>query len=255
MSVRPPLAIVFGGGGPFATAAGMAVASAFTDGGVPITNVPAIGTSGGAVAAAASRAGLDHSHVADTIAAIRLPEQRPGMLHDAGIEMFGTRRDPDLRTAVVRLATGHRTLLRGADRPVATIVAASCALPMLVSPVRVGRCRYIDGGVRSWISADLAPPADHLVVVAPVIAPSFGHFGSLLRAQLGWELRRWKRRTAGHVTVIGVDANIASRIRRWGDLFDRGLASDAHDQVLNHVRTALMTGGRLHNTPGINPDR
>jgi NTE family protein len=48
-----------------------------------------------------------------------------------------------------------------------TAVAASCALPGVFAPVRVGEERYVDGGVRSPLNLDLAAGADLAVLLAP----------------------------------------------------------------------------------------
>ena len=47
-------------------------------------------------------------------------------------------------------------------------VAASCAVPGVWPPVTIGDRRYIDGGVRSTINADLAEGHDQVVVLTPV---------------------------------------------------------------------------------------
>jgi len=86
----------------------MGVADALIGGGFPMTHVPALGTSGGAVAAAATRAGLSHDHIAQLIRRVRLPDRRPGTLRRAGVDLFGHRHDPLLWTSVVRLRTGRR---------------------------------------------------------------------------------------------------------------------------------------------------
>ena len=46
-------------------------------------------------------------------------------------------------------------------------VAASCAVPGVWPPVTIGTKRYIDGGVRSSISADLAAGNAKVLIVAP----------------------------------------------------------------------------------------
>lgn len=243
------MAIVYGGGGPLATAVGMGAAEALSAGGFDIAALPALGTSGGALAAAASRAGLHHEEVRQALRGVRLPERRPGYVRAMGVELFGDTFDSQLWTSVVRLPAGRRTRLSGGDHPVATIVAASCAVPLLVVPERIGGHRYLDGGARSWVSADLAPSADHLIVIAPVIAPSFGPFGALLSGHLGHELRRWRRRTGGQTTVVRIVENVASRVRRWADLFDSGLAAEAKDQANEYVSKQVSPGGRLYDLP------
>lgn len=47
-------------------------------------------------------------------------------------------------------------------------VAASCAVPGVWPPVTIGGRRYIDGGVRSPVNADLAAGHDRVVVIAPM---------------------------------------------------------------------------------------
>jgi len=46
-------------------------------------------------------------------------------------------------------------------------VAASCAVPGVWPPVTIGERRYIDGGVRSTINADLAEGHERIVVLTP----------------------------------------------------------------------------------------
>ena len=55
-------------------------------------------------------------------------------------------------------------------------VASSCAVPLVWPPVSVNGHRYMDGGVRSPANADLADPARHVVVLAP-LARSLGKAG------------------------------------------------------------------------------
>jgi NTE family protein len=68
-----------------------------------------------------------------------------------------------INTATGTLAAWDATA--GVDLPAA--VAASCALPGVFPPVRVGDGYYMDGGVRSVTNTDLAAGADAVVVLAP----------------------------------------------------------------------------------------
>lgn len=243
--VLPPLALVYSGGGPLATAVGLGVAAGLTYGGIDVSRVPALGTSGGAWAAAAGRAGLTHEQVREVTRQVKLPDLRPGRLLHAATDLFGERRDDQLHTSVTRVPVAKRVILSGADHPVAQIVAASSAVPLMAFPVWVDGHPYIDGGTRSWVSADLAPSASRLIVVAPGITPSFGSWGVLLRRHLGVELQRWKRRTGGRITVIRTTDEIGRRVRRWNDLFDPRLAAEAHAQARAQVAGELVAGGRL----------
>ena len=76
-----------------------------------------------------------------------------------------------LRLTAVDAATGEFVVFTN-DSGVDLIdaVAASCALPGVWPPVTIGGRRYIDGGVRSRTSADLASGSDRVLVIAPCLA-------------------------------------------------------------------------------------
>ena len=146
----------------------------------------------------------------------------------------------------MQLRGARRRLLWGGKHPVADIVAASSSVPAMVIPQRVGRRYYVDGGARSWISADLAPDADRLLVIAPGVAPTFGRLGLLLGRHLRWEVRRWKRRTGGRVHVIRAESALGERVTRWAHLFDHALAAEAYDRARATTQRELAPGGRLN---------
>ncbi|WP_262284202.1 patatin-like phospholipase family protein [Micromonospora sp. MA102] len=54
--------------------------------------------------------------------------------------------------------------------PLTDAVGASCAVPGVWPPVTIGGRRYVDGGVRSPVNADLAAGARAVVVLAPTRA-------------------------------------------------------------------------------------
>jgi NTE family protein len=62
-------------------------------------------------------------------------------------------------------------------------VAASCAVPGVWPPVRIGGRPYIDGGVHSTTNADLAAGADRVLVVQPVLEGDAAPWGDV-RAEL-----------------------------------------------------------------------
>lgn len=111
----------------------------------------------------------------------------------------------------------------GPVRP-ADAVAASCAIPVLAQPVRIGRHRYVDGGVRSPTNADglTGHDLDLVIVLSPM-----GHTWSATSKSPPRRLahRRLQREvrvlSAGgvEVQVIGPDA---ATIRSMGwNLLDR----------------------------------
>ena len=82
--------------------------------------------------------------------------------------------------------------------PVGQAVAASCAVPAYFRPVSIDGKRYIDGGVRSFINADLVREMglDLVIVSSPMTqAPAGPIPGAIraarrpLRARCGWSRR------------------------------------------------------------------
>ena len=51
-------------------------------------------------------------------------------------------------------------------------VTASCAIPGIWPPVTIGWARYIDGGTRSAVNADLAAGYQRVLILAPMADPS-----------------------------------------------------------------------------------
>ena len=84
------------------------------------------------------------------------------------------------------------------------------------------------GGVRSMASAQLAPAADHLLVVAPDAGPVLGPGGRLLELRLNEEIRRWERRTGGRAHVIRPNAAIAGLVGSPLHLFDKARFNAVH---------------------------
>jgi NTE family protein len=51
-------------------------------------------------------------------------------------------------------------------------VTASCAIPGIWPPVTIGGGRYVDGGTRSVVNADLAAGYQRILILAPMADPS-----------------------------------------------------------------------------------
>lgn len=83
-----------------------------------------------------------------------------------------------LRVTAVDAHTGEfRVFDRDSGVSLVQAVAASCAVPGVWPPVTAGRRRYVDGGIRSAVNADLAAGHDRVVVLAPItrgIGPMVG---------------------------------------------------------------------------------
>ncbi|HEY7176937.1 MAG TPA: patatin-like phospholipase family protein, partial [Micromonosporaceae bacterium] len=77
--------------------------------------------------------------------------------------------DRSLRIVTVDAETGDDVVF---DRDTAVslvdAVAASCAVPTVWPCAPINGRRFIDGGMRSWVNADLAAGAERIVVLAPM---------------------------------------------------------------------------------------
>lgn len=75
-----------------------------------------------------------------------------------------------LRITAIDAHSGElRVFDRDSGVPLVAAVAASCAVPGVWPPVSADGRRYIDGGVRSPVNADLAGGHERVVVLAPII--------------------------------------------------------------------------------------
>ncbi|MFC4910260.1 patatin-like phospholipase family protein [Actinomadura gamaensis] len=65
--------------------------------------------------------------------------------------------------------------------PLVDAVAASCAVPGIWPPVTIDGARYIDGGMRTIVNADLAAGSARVLVVAPLTDPALDEQVAALR--------------------------------------------------------------------------
>ena len=226
-SGEPWLSAAFGGGGPFGIAYALGVADALAHAGVPLADADLLGTSAGAWVAGCLATGVDYARLCD-VPQIRVPDPKPGLLRGIAGEVFGDAVSPRVTGCAVRLPRARRVFLSGANHGLADIAAASSAVPALFPPVRLGRTWYVDGGVRSLMSADRARPARHLLVVAPIAGPMFGPAGRAMELMLREELRRWQRDTGGKAHLVRPNGQIAALARHPLHLFDRARARVAY---------------------------
>jgi NTE family protein len=152
----------------------------------------------------------------------------------AEVQRSGARFDGRLRVACVDKANGRRVLFGAPGAPrasVAEAVEASCSIPWVFAPVRIGRRDYVDGGVWSATNLDAAPVGrdTHVLCLQPTAALGAGSaaFALLrqgLRAAAAVEETALRRRGA-HVRRVGPDA---AAIEVMGDnLMDGRRAGDA----------------------------
>ncbi|HET9134291.1 MAG TPA: patatin-like phospholipase family protein [Gemmatimonadales bacterium] len=198
----PTVAVVFGGGGAKG-AAHLGAARALREYGANVVRY--VGTSMGAVMAAACASGRDPATMLDAFAAVRerdvLVRRRFALLKGiwapallemppfrAAIErLLPERRFADLAipctvTAVDR-ATGEAVVFGtdGEDAPLIDALTASCALPPYFPPVRVAGRECVDGGVRGPVPLYCAERIACDFVVVVDVGPGFDERGTPVR--------------------------------------------------------------------------
>jgi NTE family protein len=113
--------------------------------------------------------------------------------------------DSDLRICAVSTASGRRRVLDSdAGVYLSTAVAASCAVPGLFAPQRVGGEWLVDGAVHSATNVDVTPfdRVDEVWVIAPMAGDVFQHWAmSPLRSRINAALRQELLRVPPEVRV------------------------------------------------------
>ncbi len=134
-----------------------------------------------------------------------------------------------LRVTAVNARTGEfRVFDRDDNVSLVDAVAASCAVPGVWPPVTVEGQRWIDGGMRSAVNADLAAGRARVVILAPITTgfgamPSVDQQAAVLRA------------AGSVVVVVSPDREARSRMGR-NSLDPARRAAAAHE---GHRQAAL----------------
>lgn len=233
---RPALAGAFGGGGLFGIGYAMGILDALRERGVTLTNCPMIGTSAGSWAASAVALDVPFERLAE-LKTPRFPDPRAGVLEKSARLVFGRATNPLVTAVACQLPRLRRTVLDGATVPLSRLVAASSAVPGLLSPQRVNGRLYIDGGVRSGVSVDLAPAADTLIVIAPLAGAMFGPFNNLVERNTAEEIEGWTSTHGGRVVLFAPSAATAKVATLPHHLFDKDRALAAYDLARREALT------------------
>jgi NTE family protein len=98
----------------------------------------------------------------------------------AQVERSQARFDGRLRITAVDRASGRRVVFGSPGAPSATVaeaVEASCTVPWLFAPVRIGEREYVDGGVWSPTNLDAAPAGrdTHVLCLNPTASLATRH--------------------------------------------------------------------------------
>ncbi len=126
------------------------------------------------VITAAVNAGTPAEEVRRTLG--RLALEAPVVGEDDFLELFGVFIGwpwPD-RFSCTALDTETAQFVvwqAGSDVELRRAVASSCAVPLVCPPITIGGRRYMDGGVRSPLNADLARGHDRVLVVSVTVLP------------------------------------------------------------------------------------
>jgi NTE family protein len=185
-----------------------------------------LGRAAGALVGLAAPAGLAAAAPAGAFvrAAVlgRVPDGRRSLDPlRAEVERWGASWDGRLRVCTVQRGSGRRVVFGSRDAPSAGVgeaVAASCAIPGVFAPVRIGGREYVDGGAWSPVNADAAPAGrgDRVLVLEPTAVLLRG----ALRPATAVESLALRRRGA-HVHAVAPDAGAAPLMGRLMDP-DRG---------------------------------
>lgn len=233
-------AAVFGGGGSFGIGFNLGIVAGLRDQGLELAGSPMLGTSAGSWAAAATALGVSFDELAELSG--RFPDPRPDALAKVARTVFGDARHPDVSAVACRVPDLSRRVLPGGEFPLADLLAASSAVPGLLSPHRVGRAVYVDGGVRSAVSADLASPADLLIVTAPMSGRVLGRHGGRVASRTRDEVAAWCAAHGGSAAVFEPGPEL-SELARWPhQLFDKDRAIAAFTLARTQARVTPLDG-------------
>jgi NTE family protein len=136
--------------------------------------------------------------------------------------------DGRLRIVAVDRHSGRRVVFGSPGAPTATVaeaVEASCSVPWLFAPVRIGGREYVDGGVWSPTNLDIAPAwrDTHVLCLTPTGGGTTAHKLPALargatRPAVALESLVLRHRGAA-VRIIGPDVRASAAI--GADLMDR----------------------------------
>lgn len=146
----------------------------------------------------------------------------------------------------VDAGTGEFVVWRsGSGVPLERGVASSCSVPCVYPPITIGQSRYIDGGMRTGLNADVAEGHDRVLAVSCMALElpagmSNPMFDAFVGRTLG-ELERL-RSSGSEVAVIQPSAEFLE-LSGWGTaLMDAGKARAAYDIG---VRQGAAEAGRV----------
>lgn len=249
------LSTVLGAGGPFAIAYNSGICMGLGERGINLRedDGPIIGTSGGAWTAGFIVTDKTEEEV-EAIPPVEFPNREEDYLLDMGEKVFGDARSARIGSVVLRLPSVRRLLpgrevLWDENITIGQKAAATSAIPVAYRNVKLRGNRYIDGGsTLSFTHADLAPAADHLLVVAALARHSKLSLGPLkdpslvgrqLELRTKYEARRWEKKHQGQTDIIMPTPEIGGLVERFSDLFVKKIARRAYDMAIEQAHQAV----------------
>ena len=164
---------------------------------------------------------------------------------NARVTRWGARFDGRLRVCAVDRRSGRRTVFGAPGAPAATVaeaVCASCAIPWVFSPVRIGDREYVDGGAWSVTNLDAANAGRDTHVLCLDPTASLGSSDRRMAALRGafrvaseLELQALRRRGAQVIHVAPDDGASAAM----------GMNFMAESHTVGALRAGYAQGRRL----------
>ena len=184
------------------------------------------------LAPAAVALGAPAGRLARSAVLARIPAGSRGLheLH-AAIARSGVRFDGRLRVCCVDRRSGRRVVFGSPGAPAAAVadaVAASCAIPGVFAPVRIGGREYVDGGAWSVTNADAAPALERseVLLLEPTALPA----------------RAWHTPEGALRAALGASTAVELQVLRARGATVRRVTPDAPS-------AGLMAGGLMRSEP------
>lgn len=232
------VSVALGGGGAFGIAFHLAVLAALDEEhDLDLRRRSLLGLSAGAWAAAAyvTRTPLVRLQEAWAWGRENTPPRRLVRGGPLAERAFGDARDEHV-SAVAWRPTGGRSVLSGRELRLADLVAASSSPLGAAVGHRIDGVAYYDAGTVANTSADLAPAADVLLVLAPLAVGVLGLQGQIWERRLKREVRRWRGQHQRQVVVVRPPA---SAVRAGGERWRQVMSMTYAPQVEQATRDGL----------------
>ncbi len=227
--------LVLGGGGAFGIAYEYGIYESLRDHGLDLKHAQMLGTSAGSWVASFIATDRGYADVAD-MPQIDVPNYEKGYMQGIAREVLGSDRAPNVSAMALRLPSRkgwlpRAEMLNGGEHDLADIVSASSAVPGIFRPVSINGHEYVDGGVRSVVSADLAPRSKKVLAIAALTQHFAPPVGPVLEGVLRLELTRWQRRTNGDVVFIRPNRAVSELVQSPMDCFDFDIAKRVYERA------------------------